>query len=1037
MNAMNGFSKFIIGFLSLGLCLPICAAAEIDSAPAGLRHARQMSEGLSLFKNEVRDILLNNCIECHGGEEIEGELDLSTRASLFASGYVAELAQDSDLMDSITHRFEPYMPHERVKLDEESIEAMARWIDLGAPYDKPLVEGTAGLSMVPLIVTEKDRNYWAYRTLAETELPEVQGDAWPRNEIDYFVLQRLEDRNLPPNEEAALRVLIRRAYLSLIGLPPSPDEVAEFLYDRKPGAYGRMIDGLLESVHYGERWARHWMDIARFAESMGFETDFDRPYAYHYRNFLIKAFHRNMPYDQFVRWQLAGDQLEPEEPLALMATGFLGVGVLSTVITEKEFESSRYDEMDDMVNTLGTALLGTTVGCARCHDHKYDPITSKDYYELVSNFTRTVRTYIDHDPESAGYEAAMAEFESRETKLAQRLADYEEFNLEEPFRKWLKSGPFEVPPEKWIVLSPDTFTSLEGAHMKKLWDESVLIRSQHLDIDNETIFFECETSLLNLSGLRMETLTHPHLPNSGPGGDYEGGFTIDEVSLEVRDLAAEESRWKKVALESARATSQENDQSLGAGAAINGVTQGWSIDRGAFGKAQAIVIRFAQPIGFEGGTRIRIRVSSGLNIHQLVGRPRFSVTQDGRPPLEISQGVPVFALQGILKLSAGQSPEALSQRERDVLKKWYARGDSDWMSLRKKWIDHQLSQPKSTMTRIMACSDTLSPVWHRSASKGFPSYYESTHYLERGDVTQKGTVAQPGFPQVLVRDPSLLANAEDSTPSRSALARWITDVEGGAGSLLARVFVNRVWHYHFGRGLVETPSDFGRRGGNPSHPALLEWLAHDFVRHGWDVKRLQKLIVTSATFRQSGQFEPGKSERDFENRLLWRYPPRRAEAEVIRDSLLRVSGLLDTTPFGRGTRDPDMLRRSIYFFVKRGALIPEMVLFDWPEHLVGIGRRAQTTLAPQALQFLNSPQTRKFAEGLAERLEPWENYSDQVDQAYRYAFNRYPEPREKEAGIQFLQAQEASYLPRKRARKLALVDYCQSLFSLNEFIYIR
>lgn len=1034
---MNGLPIFIIGFLSLGFCLPICAAAEIDSAPAGLRHARQMSEGLSLFKNEVRDILLNNCVECHGREEIEGELDLSTRDSLFASGYVAELAQDSDLMDSITHRFEPYMPHERDKLDEESVEAIARWIDLGAPYDKPLMEGAGGVSMAPLIVTEKDRNYWAYRTLAETELPEVQGDTWPRNEIDYFVLQQLENRNLRPNAEADRRVLMRRAYLSLIGLPPTPDKVAEFLNDQKPGAYGRMIDGLLESVHYGERWARHWMDIARFAESMGFETDLDRPYAYHYRDFLIKAFHRNMPYDQFVRWQLAGDQLRPDEPLALMATGFLGVGVLSTVITEREFESSRYDEMDDMVNTLGTALLGTTVGCARCHDHKYDPITSKDYYGLVSNFTRTVRTYIDHDPESAEYEAAMAVFEDREAKLTQRLADYEQTVLEEPFRKWLKTGPFEAPLEQWIVLSPDTFTSQDGAHMEKLWDDSVLIRSQHLDIDNETVFFECETSLQNLSGLRMETLTHPHLPNNGPGADYEGGFTIDDVSLEVRNLAAGEPRWKKVALESARATSQENDQALGAGAAINGVSQGWSIDRGAFGKAQAIVIRFAQPIGFEGGTRIKIRVSSGLNIHQMVGRPRFSVTREALPSLEVGQGIPVFALQGMLKLGAGQSSEGLSQMERDALKKWYARGDPDWMSLRKRWIDHQLGQPKSTRTSIMACSDTLPPVWHQSALKGFPSFYETTYFLERGDAAQKGAVAQPGFPQVLVRDPSWLAIAEDSTPSRTSLARWITDVQGGAGSLLARVFVNRVWHYHFGRGLVETPSDFGRQGGNPSHPAVLEWLAHDFVRHGWDVKRLQKLIVTSATFRQSAQFDSRKSELDIENRLLWRYFPRRVEAEVIRDSLLRVSGLLDTTPFGRGTRDPDMLRRSIYFFVKRGALIPEMVLFDWPEHLVGIGRRAQTTLAPQALQFLNSPQTRKYAEGLADRLEPLENFSDQVDQAYRFAFNRYPEPREKGAGIQFLKAQEGSYLPHKRARKLALVDYCQSLFSLNEFIYIR
>jgi len=337
----------------------------------------------------------------------------------------------------------------------------------------------------------------------------------------------------------------------------------------------------------------------------------------------------------------------------------------------------------------------------------------------------------------------------------------------------------------------------------------------------------------------------------------------------------------------------------------------------------------------------------------------------------------------------------------------------------------------------MVSSDTLPPIWHREAHKGFPSFYETTHYLERGDVDQKGAVAEPGFPQVLVRDPSLHGSPFESSNSRSFLAHWITDVEGGAGSLLARVFVNRVWHHHFGRGIVETPSDFGKQGGNPSHPELLEWLAHDFVHHGWDVKRLQKLIMTSAVYRQSAQFESSKSELDIENRLLWFYPPRRAEGEVIRDSLLKVSGLLDATPLGRGTRDPEMLRRSIYFFVKRGALIPEMVLFDWPEHLVGIGQRVGTTIAPQALQFLNSPQTRKYAEGFAKRLDQFENPDELIDHAYLYAFNRYPEPREKEFGIRFLESQSATYMNHEYAKKLALVDYCHSLFSLNEFIYIR
>jgi len=337
----------------------------------------------------------------------------------------------------------------------------------------------------------------------------------------------------------------------------------------------------------------------------------------------------------------------------------------------------------------------------------------------------------------------------------------------------------------------------------------------------------------------------------------------------------------------------------------------------------------------------------------------------------------------------------------------------------------------------MACSDSLPPVWHRSAHKGYPSFYETTHHLDRGDVDQKGEVAEPGFPQVLVRnEDELLERAKIPSP-RTGLADWLTDVETGAGSLLARVFVNRVWHYHFGQGIVATPSDFGKQGGNPSHPELLEWLATDFFEHGWDIKRLQKQIMTSAVYRQNSQFVAYKSTSDIDNRLLWRYEPRRAEAEVIRDSLLHVSDLLERTQFGPGTRDPDMLRRSIYFFIKRAALIPEMTLFDWPEHLVGIGQRASTTIAPQALQFLNGPQTRRYAEGLAKRLSKDESLEIQIKQAYELVLNRFPKNEETAVGIEFIQTQQSTYRDQGYEEQLALIDYCQSLLSLNEFLYIR
>lgn len=1012
--------------------LACSANAQPSSVERG--HAAQMQEGLKLFKSSVRTILTDHCIECHGRDEIEGEFDMSTRESLLASGLVAVSAEDSDLVDSIRHRFEPYMPHKRDKLDDESIAAIVRWIDLGAPYDRPLADSSSIETDGPLVVTDEDRDYWAYRPLGRPSVPMNRRDRWSLNEIDRFVYEAQLERGIEPNPRANGRALIRRAYLNTLGLPPTEEDVAAFVNDLQPGAYERMVERLLESPHYGERWARHWMDIARFAESTGFEIDFDRPYAYHYRDFLIQAFNENMPYDQFVSWQVAGDELMPHEPLALMATGFLGAGPHPSVLTEKEFESARYDELDDMVNTMGTALLGTTIGCARCHDHKYDPIPQKDYYQLAAHFTRTVRSYVDYDPGRPDYESALMAWKVNDRVLEKRLKSFEEAELDRSFQAWLEARQFEIPLERWLVMDPLEYSSVQGATIEKQWDRSLLLSGLNPEQENETLLLECETELLDIQGLRMETLTHPSLPNQGPGRDHEGGFTVNEISVHIQKADTGGDQWTPVGLASAEATTQENDESWSAGAAINGVTQGWSIDLDAFGKDQAIVLRFKEPVGFGEGTRFRIRVSSGFNIQQMVGRPRFSVTLDPRAPVEVSEGIPVRAYQALIKLLVGLESEKLTLAERNGLREWYGRNHPEWNALRDEWKQHQWDRPISDGTRIMVSGNSLPPAWHRSANKGYPSFYEETHLLPRGDVDQKGEAVGPGVLQIL--NPTGVSGTALSRP-RSALVAWLTDTERGAGALLARVFVNRVWYYHFGRGLVATPSDFGKQGEDPSHPELLEWLANDFVTHGWDVKRLQKQILVSATYRQNSNAHPDRTDLDVDNKYLWRFSPRRAEAEVIRDSMLQVSGLLDPTPFGPGTRDTAMDRRSIYFFVKRGALIPEMLLFDWPEHLVGIGKRASTTVAPQALQFLNGPQTRRYARAFADRLSRYPSDQSKIRAAYQLAFSRFPSKEETAVALQFIETQGTSYLNNGYDAHQAWTDYCQSLLSTNEFLYIR
>ncbi|MFQ5734687.1 MAG: DUF1549 domain-containing protein [Planctomycetaceae bacterium] len=736
-----------------GLLLLALAASECNAEPPAKiasSHAKEMQRGLALFRKQVRPVLIEQCLKCHGGNATRGKLDLSTRRSLMKRNVIGKTAQSSRLMSALRHTVKPFMPKDAAKLPAATLKHFADWINLGAPYDKPLIPGVGGTTATESI-SESDRRFWSFRPLQIVPPPTVNS-RWVRTPVDRFVLAAMQRRGLSPNPLADRRVLIRRAYFDLIGLPPTPVEIEAFVKNPDSHAYEKLIDGLLKSPHYGERWARHWMDVARFAESYGYEQDYDRKHAWPYRDFLIRALNADMPYDRFVRWQIAGDELAPNDPLALTATGFLGAGAFPTQLTETEFERSRYDELDDMVSTTGVAFLGLSIGCARCHDHKYDPIPTADYYRLAAVFTTTIRAEID--------------------------------------------------------------LKLPGANKK---------------------------------------------------------------------------------------------------------------------------------------------------------------------------------------------------------------------------------------TKVQVTSEGFKPMKHNADGRGFPHFYPATYRLERGDVKQKQRVAKPGYLQVLMRDgrremqwrKTPPANWKRTSFRRAGLANWLTDAKHGAGHLAARVIVNRLWQYHFGRGIVATPNDFGAQGKRPSHPELLDWLAADLIRHGWKLKRLHKLIVTSAVYMQSSQSDKSRMRVDPKNVWLWRRVPRRLEAEAIRDAMLAVSGRLDKTMYGPGTLDPRMKRRSVYFFIKRSKLIPMMVLFDWPEHLVSIGRRSETTIAPQSLMFLNSPLVRDYAKGFARRIKAV-SLEDFVRNAFRRALGRSPTAREQTRSTAFLQRQSQRYrnAGKKNGPELAKVDLCQTLFSMNEFLFV-
>jgi mono/diheme cytochrome c family protein len=812
-------------------------------------HAAKMTASAKLFAEKVGPFFKQNCLECHGSGKIKGGFDLSTRESMLqesdrGKAVIPGKGRESDLVKYVLREQEPHMPPKKPVAKEE-VEHLIKWIDLGAAFDKPLIETGKTKTKTAMVVTPKDKQYWAYKPLAQVEVPQVRNASWVRTDLDRFILAKLEKQGIQPAAELSKRQLIRRVTLDLTGLPPTPEDVEAFLKDTSAQAYEKVVDRLLNSPHFGERWARHWQDPARFAESHGFEHDYTRPFAYHYRDFLIRALNADMPYNQFVQWQIAGDELAPNDPLALAATGFLGAGVFPTQITTSEAERVRYDAMDDMLSTTGHTILALTVGCARCHDHKYDPIPTRDYYRMLSSFTSTIRAEIEVDLGTPEEQAATKAFDMKNKPLVDELKRYENQELPKVFLAWLAAR-----------------------HEKK------------------------------------EAL--PKIPDGN----------------------------------SAKALQALRDKK--------------------------------------------------------------------------------------------QSLEKLPKPQRDALLKWFAPQDPEWLKKQAVVAESEKNRPKNTKVKMQVTSEGVKPMRHHTAVGEIPDFYPETFQLKRGDPTQKEGVVTQGFLQVLANDADtrwLTSKPAEVKSSfrRTGMAKFLTDTEKGAGALAARVIVNRLWHHHFGRGIVSTLNDFGFQGDTPSHPELLEWLANDLVQNGWKLKRIHKLIVMSKVYQLGGNVTDTAKSLDPDNKLWHSVPRRRLEAEAIRDSLLAVSGQLDPTMYGAGTLDEGMKRRSIYFQVKRSQMIPMLQVFDWPDTLTSAAARSTTVVAPQALLFMNNPHIRGYANSLAARLKQESDVSKQIDKAYSVCFARLPSDAERAAGLEFLKSRPADK---------GLQEYTLALLSLNEFIFI-
>jgi hypothetical protein len=1031
----------------------VCLAASGAVAPAS-----ESADGVAFFEQSVRPLLVSRCYECHAttARKVKGNLLLDSKAGWEKGGELGPVilpgAPDRSLLiQAVNYEHGDLKMPPKGKLPQAEIDALVRWVKMGAPDPRagPAVSAPAPKQGINL---EEGKKHWSLQPLNRAGAPAVNNAAWCTTPVDRFVLAKLEEKRIAPNAVAERRKLIRRAYFDLVGLPPPPDEVEAFVADPDPVAYEKLVDRLLASPRYGERWASYWLDVTRFAESDGFEHDYDRPYAYHFRDFVIRALNDDLPYDKFAKWQVAGDEYEPDNPLAMMATGFLTAGVFPTQITEKEFESTRYNQLDDMVATTGVAFLGLTVGCARCHDHKFDPIPAVDYYRLASTFTTAVHADVELDlstPQER--EQAGRQYQTRRAELTAKVHDFEREVLPRRFDEYLAAVKQHggVTADAWSVLDV-TGVDTRGTKFAKLPDGSLLKTGGETPA-KDTYTFTARTGATGITALRIEALSHESLPKYGPGLAPNGNFVLGAIEI----LAAPaDGSAKPVELNvvKATATHEQDHGGLSVAATLDEDPKtGWAVDNGGIGKDQAAVFQLDRPAGFAGGTVLTVRMRfEHPNKQHAIGRPRLSVTTDlPVPPVRTGSAVDSVPPPAAMALNALLQSERPDPAQQEAARRWFLGTLPEYQKLTTDLAALEGTGPARRVVKVQVTTEGLPPVKNHADERGYPHFYPQTYVLKRGDPNQKVEPATQSFLQVLMRDGATASRWQSPPPPgartsfrRRALAEWLTDVDHGAGALAARVAVNRLWQHHFGRGIVATPSDFGTRGAPPTHPELLDYLASQLVEGGWRLKPLHRLIMLSSAYQTAGTYDPDKAAVDPDNHLLWRRNMRRLEAEAVRDSMLSVAGLLDTTMYGPGTLAPASRRRSTYFTIKRSSLVPMMVVFDAPEALTPMGDRSTTTIAPQALLLMNNPQVRGYAKALAKRAAPASGPATEegiVRNAYAIALSRQPTTEEVSDATAFMAAQADGYARAGRAdaRELARADFCQALMCLNEFVYVE
>ncbi|QDT49196.1 Planctomycete cytochrome C [Symmachiella dynata] len=958
--------------------------------------AVRASDGPVDYNRDILPMFAAKCYACHGPDEEHREADLrfdDRKATLELGAIVPGKPDESELIARIESddpdlRMPP--PQSNDTLSDEQKELFRRWISQGAEYDE----------------------HWAFVPPKRPPVPSVEDARWPRNPIDNFVLARLEAEGLSPTRKADRYALVRRVYLDLIGLPPTPEEADAFATNEDPAAYEKLVDQLLESPHYGERWARDWLDLARYADTNGYEKDRDRS-VWPYRDWVIRALNADMPFDQFTIEQLAGDMLPGARTDQIIATGFHRNTMLNEEggIDPLEY---RFYAMVDRVATTGTVWLGLTTGCAQCHTHKYDPITHTDYYrfmalldnadepdlilktpdvqqcreelelqiaeleaELPNQFPITGEEKPDEDPKAepkAEPEAkpdarpdakpepesdAEPEAEPDEKPKAKPDVELSRQRFKVKFEEWLQKAQSEA--VNWTVLRPVQFKS-NLPKLERLDDHSILSSGDITKRDVFHLTFQIDEAALPVTALRLEVLPDDRLPAGGPGRAYyegrKGDFFLSELSAKFGGAALEfvaaSQSYGKLAFASNVDSVNANAENVHDG---DGST-GWSTSQRE-GEPHQLVLNLSQPITQAG--ELQVEMLFERHYAASLGRFRFST---GAADTHITAKQMPVEMEKHLTAGADQwSDEDLAR-----IKRHYSLSAPELAEARKPIDELREKLPTYPTTLVMQERPHDNP--------------RPTHRHHRGEFLSPKEAVTPGIPDFLLTS----TDGKNGPSDRLSLARWLVSRDN---PLIGRVTVNRAWQAFFGTGLVKTSSDFGTQGDPPTHPELLDWLATEFVEQGWSLKKLHRLIVTSATYRQRSQFTPELLERDPHNALLARGPRQRVNAETVRDIMLRISGLLSPKLYGRSVYPPqpdsvsalayggaswpvstgeDRYRRSLYTFSKRTAPFAAFTVFDAPTGETCIARRNRSNTPLQALTLLNDEMYLEMSRALAKRI---------------------------------------------------------------------